>query len=427
MKVKYSTDNICAFGGLNFTDKLLKNQGIFDLIDNYLGDRGMLAQYSYSDLIRSYLSLRLCGGTCAEDITEHLRGELSQIPDFKVCSADTLLRMQKELSTDKETYISDSGTVHEFNINIQLNELLVKLLIDTGQLDINNRGYIFDYDNQFIPNGKYDCKLSYKKAKGYFPGIASIDNAPVYIENRNGNSNVKYKQEETLRRAYKILNDQKVKVKHSRMDCGSFTHEVVKVVEANSEHFYIRAQRCGNLLEQLEKVTQWKTVIINNKKCEIASINYSPFGKKNDKEYRYVISREPRPDGQIDIFTNETYVYRAIMTNNQDMSDLAVILFYNQRGGSERVFDEMNNDFLWNKLPFSFLEENTVFLIIMAICRNLYHFLLELISKKLDFVKPNFRIKRFIFRFMIVPAKWIKQARSRVLKLFSNKQYHVLI
>ncbi|MFT6336486.1 MAG: hypothetical protein ACI86M_001188 [Saprospiraceae bacterium] len=109
------------------------------------------------------------------------------------------------------------------------------------------------------------------------------------------------------------------------------------------------------------------------------------------------------------------------------MSDLQVILFYNKRGHSERTFDKMNNDFLWNKLPFSFLEENTVFLIVMAICRNLYHFLLKHISEKLDFVKPNFRIKKFIFRFMIVPAKWIKQARSRVLKLFSNKQYHFLV
>ena len=427
MKVKYSTDNICAFGGLNFTDKLLKDQGIFAAIDNSLNDRGLLAHYSYSDLIRSLFSLRLCGGTCAEDITEHLHSELQQIPDFEVCSADTLLRMQKELATDKETYISDSGTTHEFNINIQLNRLLVELLINTGQLDINNREYIFDYDNQFIPTGKYDSKLSYKKAKGYFPGIASINNAPVYIENRNGNSNVKYKQDLTLARAYKTLSDQGIKVKHSRMDCGSFTHEVVKVVEGNSDFFYIRAQRCGNLFEQLQEITEWQSVKINNKKCEIASINYSPFGKKNDKEYRYVISREPRPDGQTDMFTNDNYTYRAIMTNNTKMSDLNVIMFYNNRGDSERVFDEMNNDFLWNKMPFSFLEENTVFLILMAICRNLYHFLLESISEKLDFIKPNFRIKKFIFRFMIVPAKWIKQARSKVLKLFSKRQYHVLV
>jgi len=65
-------------------------------------------------------------------ITEHLRRELSQVKGFDVCSADTLLRMQKELATEKET----------------------------------------------------------------------INNYPIYIENRNGNSNsnVKYKQAETLKR-----------------------------------------------------------------------------------------------------------------------------------------------------------------------------------------------------------------------------------
>ena len=69
-----------------------------------------------------------------------------------------------------------------------------------GQLSPKHEGYIFDYDNQFIPTDKYDSKRSYKHADGYFPRIASIGNFPVYIENRNGNSNVKYKQEETLKR-----------------------------------------------------------------------------------------------------------------------------------------------------------------------------------------------------------------------------------
>lgn len=73
---KYSTYNICAFGGLNFIDKLLKDQGILDIVDNSLNDRGLLVQYSYSDLIRSLLYLLLCGGACGEDISEHLYSEL---------------------------------------------------------------------------------------------------------------------------------------------------------------------------------------------------------------------------------------------------------------------------------------------------------------------------------------------------------------
>jgi hypothetical protein len=164
-------------------------------------------------------------------------------------------------------------------------------------------------------------------SKGYFPGVGSIDGHPVYIENRNGNSNVKYKQEETLQRAFGVLSSAGIKVAHSRMDCGSFTKEVVKVVEANSNYFYIRAQRCSSLYEKIKAVDNWQTVEIGFKQYQVASIEYAPFGE--EKTYRYVISREKNIDGQGDLFTGDDFIYRAIMTNNYEMTGLEVIEFYN--------------------------------------------------------------------------------------------------
>ncbi len=64
------------------------------------GNRDVKAQYTYSDLFRSYFLLTLCGGECAEDITGHPRRELSRVKGFDVCSTDTLSRMQKELATE---------------------------------------------------------------------------------------------------------------------------------------------------------------------------------------------------------------------------------------------------------------------------------------------------------------------------------------
>lgn len=425
MKITYSNENINSFGGINLADEIIGNTCVYQIINEELGERGAKATYSYADLVRSYFLMTLCGGECAEDITEHLRKELQQIKGFQVCSADTLLRMQKELSTPKETHTSVTGIVHDFNVNTKLNELMVKLLVVSNQIDPRQKDYIFDYDNQFIPTDKYDSKRSYKKADGYFPGIATIGNHPVYIENRNGNSNVKYKQDETLKHAYSILAKFGIKPKYSRMDCGSFDKTVIPVVEDNSEYFFIRAQRCANLYNKIKEADQWQDVEIGFKKYQIKSIKYSPFGW--DKTYRYVISREKRQDNQGDLFTGDAFKYRAIMTNETDMSDLEVILFYNARGESERVFDEMNNDFHWKKMPFSFLEQNTVFLIMMAICRNLFHFLTDFISKKLNFIEPNFRLKKFIFRFMVVPSKWIKRGGQQILKLFSTKKYHLLL
>ena len=425
MKITYSKENINSFGGINFADHIIGNSSFYKIIDQELGNRGEKAIYSYSDLIRSYFLLTICGGECAEDITENLRSELEQIKNFDVSSADTLLRLQKELSTEKEIYVSPTGIGHEFNVNTKMNKLLVMLLVESKQLNPRNKNYIFDYDNQFIPTDKYDSKRSYKKADGYFPGIATIENHPVYIENRNGNSNVKYKQEETLKRAYDILNEFGIKPKYSRMDCGSFDKKVIPVVEANSEYFFIRAQRCASLYNKIKQVETWEEVEIGFKKYQVASIEYPPFGW--DKTYRYVISREKNSDGQGDLFTEDDFKYRAIMTNEPDMTDLEVILFYNARGESERLFDEMNNDFLWKKMPFSYLHENTVFLVMMAICRNMFHFLTDFVSKRLNFIKPTFRLKKFIFRFMVVPSKWITRGRQQVLKLFSTKEYHLLL
>jgi hypothetical protein len=425
MKITNSFEKINPFGGINFVNRTLENTGVFQLIDSELGKRPAQAEYSFSDIFRSYWLLNFTGGDCAEDITSHLRPYLEDIKGVAVPGADTLLRVQKQLATDKEIFITDKGIKHEFNVNEGLNRLMVKQLILCKQLSPDNTGYTFDYDNQFLPADKHDAKRSYKHADGYFPGIASIDNMPVYIENRNGNSNVKYKQDQTLQRAYGLLKGFGIKVKRSRMDCGSFSKEIVKTVEANSQYFYIRAQRCDDLFEKINQTKEWATVEIGFKQYEVASVQYAPFGE--DKAYRYVVSREKNADGQCNLFTGDHYLYRAIMTNDGEKSDLEVVLFYNARGQSERLFDEMNNDFNWNKLPFSFLQENTVFMIIMAMCRNIYHFLLEHISKKVDFVKTTFRLKKFIFRFVVVPTKWVRQSRQDILKVFSDKDYHLLV
>ena len=92
-----------------------------------------------------------------------------------------------------------------------------------------------------------------------------------------------------------------------------------------------------------------------------------------------------------------------------------IITFYNARGASEKKFDVMNNDFGWSHLPCSFMSENTTFLLLTAMAANFYLFLIKKISKVFKELKPESRIKRFLFRFIAVPAKWIKTGRRWVL------------
>ena len=424
MKITTSTDTIKSFGGLNFISAEFDKLQLPALITQHLGERSPLAVFSYSDAIKNLWAIIFAGGDCAEDISVNLKGELSQIENLNVCSPDTLLRLQKSLVLDKEIHIGKSGSVNDISKNARLNELNLDMLLQSNTLR-PNRFYDLDFDHQFIPCEKYDSKKGYKMKQGYFPGVASIGKEIVFIENRNGNSNVKFKQADTLAEAYKLLESKKIKIDRSRMDCGSFTKEIIETVAANCKRFYIRAQRCAELSNQVKQVEFWETVRIGLFDVEVCSIDYAPFGE--DKTYRYVVGRQKNNTGQTDAFFGDDFTYRAIATNDRASTDKEVIEYYNQRGATERIFDEMNNDFGWKHLPFSFLQENTVYMVLTAMCRNFYLIILEKISKLVPFVKPYFRLKKFIFRFVTVPFKWIRRGRQKILKLFTEKPYHLLV
>jgi len=424
MKLQKISTHISPFAGISFVHNEFVKSGMSQLIDIELGDRVKTVGYSYSDIIKNYVNIFYSGGNCAEDIQTHLGKDLKSIPGNSVPSADTILRGIKELAVTNKTYTSKQGKSYSFNVNTKLNRLNIKSLLLTNQLT-SGTYYDFDYDNQLIATEKYDTKQSYKHCKGYFPGVATIDNMVVYIENRDGNANVKFEQENTLSRAYDLLNENGIHINRSRMDAGSYSKEIIKVVASNSELFYIRANKSEDLFRQITEIQKWETVEINYKIYEVASIPFTQFYEQ--KNYRLVIMREKTNDIQIDAFTGDTFSYRSILTNDWESTEKGVIEYYNQRGSSEKTFDVMNNDFGWNHLPCSFMNENTVYLIIMAMAKNFYNYFIDKVANIFEDIKPTTRLKRFIFRFISVAGKWIYSGRQWVLKLYTNRPYDALL
>ena len=128
-------------------------------------------------------------------------------------------------------------------------------------------------------------------------------------------------------------------------------------------------------------------------------------------------------DGVQDLWEGE-HTYRCILTNDYESYTREIVEFYNLRGGKERIFDDMNNGFGWDRLPKSFMAENTVFLLLTALIRNFYKFLMDRIDAKTFGLKKTSRIKAFVFKFISVPAKWIRTARHYQLNIYTdNKLY----
>ena len=108
----------------------------------------------------------------------------------------------------------------------------------------------------------------------------------------------------------------------------------------------------------------------------------------------------------------------------KELTEKDIITFYNERGASEKNFDIQNNDFGWSHLPFSFMAENMVFMMVTAMLKNFYLYLVRHISEKVKPLKKTSRLKAFILHFVSVPAKWVRTGKQNVLNLYTNKTYY---
>lgn len=417
-KVAIKSEKLTPFGGI-FSIMEQFDSRLSSVIDSTLGMRCRLYGYQYSEIIRSLMSVYFCGGSCIEDVTTHLMYHLSLHPTLRTCSADTILRAIKELTQDNISYTSDTGKTYDFNTADKLNTLLLNCLLSTGQLK-EGEGYDVDFDHQFIEAEKFDAKPTYKKFLGYRPGVAVIGNLIVGIENSDGNTNVRFHQKDTLKRFFERFEQNKLIINRFRADCGSCSKEIVSEIEKHCKHFYIRANRCSSLYNDIFALRGWKTEEINGIQFELNSILVE---KWEGKCYRLVIQRQRRNSGDLDLWEGE-YTYRCILTNDYKSSTRDIVEFYNLRGGKERIFDDMNNGFGWSRLPKSFMAENTVFLLLTALIHNFYKTIMSRLDTKAFGLKKTSRIKAFVFRFISVPAKWIMTARQYVLNIYTeNRAY----
>ncbi len=334
-KVAIKSEKLTPFGGI-FSIMEQFDSILSPVIDSILGLRCKFFGYQYSEIIRSLMCVYFCGGSCVEDVTAHLMGHLSLHPTLRTCSADTILRGISELTRENTSYTSDTGKNYDFNTEDTLNDLLLNCLLATGQLEEGGE-YDLDFDHQFIETEKYDAKPTYKKFPGYRPGVAVIGDMIVGVENSDGNANVRFHQGDTLKRFFERLGQKGMASRRFRADCVSCSEEIVSEAEKHCRTFYIRANRCSSLYDDMFALRGWKREELGGIEFELNSI---VIEKWKGKSCRLVIQRQRRIDGELNLWEGE-YTYRCILTNEYKSSEREVVEYYNMRGGKECIFDDM--------------------------------------------------------------------------------------
>lgn len=426
-KVQIKPEIFTPFGGLFYVAKQFMHH-IMSHVDNYLGRRSRLVGYQYGEILLTMASNFFSGGNRMEDINV-LKSKLPEHPEFRICSPDTALRVLKELAEDDIEYSTSDDKEYKFNTAENLNGLLVYTAIKSGMLS-PGKEYDFDFDHEFLESETWEAKPTYKGFMGYGPGCAVLTNTKTGaetlsgIENRDGNTPVKFHQEDTLERILLNIIEQGVKIRSARVDCGSYTEKVIKLLLEHSDKIFVRAAMNKTLRNKLaNKHRQWRSTLVGEQQMEVLSIPFEGFSGKIE-HCRLVVQRQRKRSGtQLDMFEDggeDIYVYRAILTNEWDMDEEAVIDFYNQRGAKEKLFDQMDNDFGWHYLPKGLLKENTVFMILTAIIRNFYAMLLQMSQLRALKVYVTTRMKTFINRVVSVVAKWTRSGRQNVLTIYTQ-------
>ena len=294
-KVAIKNENITSFGGIYHIMDVFSKLGFEKLTESVLGKRGSRGKaFSHGSIFGSLFFSYLCGGECLEDINV-LIGQFKQRPNTLLPGADTVGRGLKELAEENIVYKSEtSGKSYSFNTAEKLNTLLLRMIRRMGLIKVGSHVDL-DFDHQFIPAHKFDAKYSYKQDFGYFPGWASIGGIIVGGENRDGNTNVRFHQEDTLRRIMdRVTSELGVVIERFRADCGSFSKEIIQTVEQRCNTFYIRAANCGSRYENFQQLKEWKNVEIGYEKCDVTSISMDSLIE--GKSYRLVVQRSPLKD-----------------------------------------------------------------------------------------------------------------------------------
>jgi hypothetical protein len=424
---KDTKNQIINQGGVYFIQELIKSKKIDTLINNSLPGRHPQAVYSDSDIVLGLSYSIYSGASFLEDLN-FVRDQVNKSGVLQLPSPDVIKYRSKQLVEQNVINTKGQGVIHYFNISTMLNQALIKLGTALNpQWKI--QGQTIDYDNTIIVTTKGDSNRAYKDGCGYQPGAIFIGRNIVYVEGRNGNSPSIYQMKETLDRGITLIEEEEVKIKYIRIDTAGYQGDVMKYLREKGIIYYIRGKDTESIRDLLQNDIKWEKGKLS-KKVHVEYWDqpwYAPGKDSLDNPCRLILYRYKREPGEnLDLFEGE-YRYYSILTTDYESTAIDVIKFYNQRGSAEQNFDRLKNDFNWSHPPFDTLAQNTVYLIFTAMAAVIYYWMLKAIGKYFKELDENTRIKRFILFFVNVAAKWIRQGRRNILKIYTTRPYEKLL
>jgi len=294
----------------------------------------------------------------------------------------------------------------------------------------NIKHITLDIDASEIKGNKKEAKKTYKLNKGYMPMVGHIAEINHVIETdfREGNIAPKTENLEFIKKCVSNL-PKGVKLKNLRIDCAGYQKSIIKYCDEEEIHFAIRAIKSKSLTSYINKLdeSEWDRVNKSDgKESQMSSHRTTHNISDYKKPFTLIIQRTPK-SGQLELdiaspsdeIESNGYVYRAIATSLDHMSDSEIINWYGMRAEkSENKIKELMLDFGAAHMPCGQFDANALYFSICTLSYNLFVMLRNHLPEEFN----KSRAKAVRLRIYSMAAKLIKHSRQYKLKLqeFNN-------
>lgn len=412
--VQISDKSVDTYGGLHFFHKFIDNSGLNRVFDQVLGKRPAQAEYSYADVFTSFAATCLAGGTYTEDMNI-LRKKNDSDTQYRYCSSDTFTRVSNQLIDleNMDLQYTEAGKEVELFYNEPLNSLLLRTykLFFAGK-----RNHILvDHDHSKMFTTKPDAKACYK-GLGYYASCFSTDQIPLYLSMQSGNATPKTNLVEVLEAGFQAMKNEGLSYEIFRADGACYSEEVIKLVLMYCKHYIVRSRR-----------SQVRQDLINPAECSLVDIrgelyriyeHTDTFAGHSCRRIYY-----QKINGEKDLFSEITFDEIITSLPQDQYSAVELIEMYFDRGGSERINDELKNDYNGCHLPFKEAPYNLCYLLFGALSLTVVRAFKVLVHEIVGpYIKPKMRIKQISYRLITFPAKLICTSRQEFYKIYCKQK-----
>jgi hypothetical protein len=413
-KLDTTNDLLTSRAGLLAIGQLMDSLRLAERIDKYFPQPKSNRGYMPSEFIKTLILMQHEGSFHLDDI-RHIQDDeaLRTVLDLKkLPQATTLGDWLRRMGN--QPHIQDAW--------VKVNKALLQSALHRC------KKVTLDIDATEIIAHKADAKWTYNKNKGFMPMVGHIAETGqvVAVDFRQGNVPPAQDNLAFIQQCQQSL-PAGCALNALRIDAAGYQIKIIEYCDEQGIDYAIRAKTSATMRAQIDAAddADWKPLIDKKGKEISGQDTYRTSFCIGDYEeaFTLIIQRtafKGQTNLDLDLQENSNainqggYVYRAIATNRDKLSDSQVVHWYNQRAeDSENRIKELKLDFGGDTLPCSDFNANALYFLISALSYNLFALMRQLLPEEL----AHHRAMTLRWRLYAIAAKVVKTGRQLFVKM----------